>query len=395
MLLVLADDFSGAAEIAGIGHRYGLNTEIQLKPDFNTHADLIVLDTNTRSSSADQASKKISEIGALIKRWNRPIHLFKKIDSVMRGHLIAEINALQDCFVFNRIFLLPANPGRGRKILEGRYFVDGIPLDKTAFAHDPDFPVLSSAIASRIISPALTHVHANPDEILPSRALITGDVMSRDDLKKYAAASTDDDLCCGAAELFECYLERLGYHATRERSIAEGGAAFTLIMNGTTVKNSLEKEMYDGLNIPHLPLPGSFHESKFQVQEKEIYEWQQKVLSTLQSRRIAVVTIDHPVQHNKITSQLFLNYFAQLMTHITSNIDMNKIHFCLTGGATASFVMAQYGYSKWYVHEEVVPGVVSLAAGTDKVSGSLFTIKPGSYPWPESFMTNLQPSTEK
>ena len=40
MVFVLADDFSGAAEIGGIGHRYGLRTEVQLSLDLNTAADL-------------------------------------------------------------------------------------------------------------------------------------------------------------------------------------------------------------------------------------------------------------------------------------------------------------------------------------------------------------------
>ena len=94
MVFVLADDFSGAAEIGGIGHRYGLRTEIQLKLDIDSRADLVVLDTDTRSLTEDEATKKIFDIATALKKWNRPFHLFKKIDSVMRGHLIPELNAL-------------------------------------------------------------------------------------------------------------------------------------------------------------------------------------------------------------------------------------------------------------------------------------------------------------
>ena len=66
MLVVLADDFSGAAEIGGIGHRYGLNTEIQLTLDTISTADLVVLDTDTRSLNVTEAYNKISEIGAAL-----------------------------------------------------------------------------------------------------------------------------------------------------------------------------------------------------------------------------------------------------------------------------------------------------------------------------------------
>ena len=52
----------------------------------------------------------------------------------MRGHLIPELNALQDCFNFNRILLMPANPGRGRKIIGGEYLINGVKLHETIFA---------------------------------------------------------------------------------------------------------------------------------------------------------------------------------------------------------------------------------------------------------------------
>ena len=127
MVFVLADDFSGAAEIGGIGHRYGLRSEVQLTLDLNTTADLMVLDTNTRSLSEDEAAKIMLDLGIALKKWNTPFYLFKKIDSVMRGHLIPELNALQNCLNFNRILLLPANPGRGRKITRGEYLINGVP----------------------------------------------------------------------------------------------------------------------------------------------------------------------------------------------------------------------------------------------------------------------------
>ena len=68
MVIVLADDFSGAAEIGGIGHRYGLRTEVQLSLDLSTAADLVVLDTNTRSLGEGEAAKKIFDTGTALKK---------------------------------------------------------------------------------------------------------------------------------------------------------------------------------------------------------------------------------------------------------------------------------------------------------------------------------------
>ncbi len=395
MLLVLADDFSGAAEIGGVAHRYGLKTEIQLKLNANSTADIIVLDTDTRSLSESDAVTKISEIGRAITKWSKPLRLFKKIDSVMRGHLVPEINALQDRLHFNTVLLMPANPVRGRKIISGNYFINGTPIHETVFAHDPDFPVTTSKVETRIAaySSKLKHVHISPDNNLPSLAIVTGDVASKADLKMYVALTSDEDLCCGAAELFEAFLENLGYKdtLTKPNEIITP-LPYTLIINGSTVKSQTENEWYQHYSIPRLPFPGMVKENNLVLAKDELSAWYKTIVTTLNSRRAAVITIDHPVQHDKLLSEKFLNYFVELMQYITSEMDMTRIHFCLTGGATASSIIRQLGEGTWSVKEEIVPGVVTLVINKHGIPQGIFTVKPGSYPWPASLLESLIPT---
>ena len=393
MVFVLADDFSGAAEIGGIGHRYGLRSEVQLSLDLNTAADLVVLDTNTRSLSEGEASKKILDLGTALKKWNKPFYLFKKIDSVMRGHLIPELNVLQDCFNFNRILLMPANPSRGRKITRGEYLINGVRLHETVFATDPDFPMASSKIDERISSntSTLKHVHITPGNVLPSASIVTGDIESKVDLKTYVSEAGPDDLCCGAAELFESYLEHLGFSPQPKSAcdVKLSETEFTLIINGSTVKNQDEKDWYDRINIPQLPLPGNFYDVEFHLPQDVANAWFQKVLDGLKIRKVAVVTIDHPVQQNKILSEKFLKYFVELMEYITRDIALTRIHVCLTGGATASSLIRHFAAGKLLVEGEILPGVVSLVMESSSVRRGLFTVKPGSYRWPPKLIESL------
>ena len=83
MIIVLADDFSGAAELAGIGFRYGLNVQIQLEFLENTEADILIIDTNTRSESKDAAIEKTIQFIKNIQQSKEPLDFFKKVDSVM------------------------------------------------------------------------------------------------------------------------------------------------------------------------------------------------------------------------------------------------------------------------------------------------------------------------
>ncbi len=150
---------------------------------------------------------------------------------------------------------------------------------------------------------------------LHQRSIVTGDIESKVDLKTYVSDVGQDDLCCGAAELFEAFLEHLRFSPRPESvsGIELSKSEFTLIINGSTVKNQNEKDLYDRLNIPQLPLPGNFKDIEFDLPQDVAHAWFQKVLNTLQTRKVAVVTIDHPVQHNKILSEKFLKYFVELM----------------------------------------------------------------------------------
>lgn len=49
MIVVVADDFTGAVELAGVGLRYGLKAEVQTVVSPNTKAELAVIDADTRS----------------------------------------------------------------------------------------------------------------------------------------------------------------------------------------------------------------------------------------------------------------------------------------------------------------------------------------------------------
>jgi D-threonate/D-erythronate kinase len=393
MLVVLSDDFSGAAEIGGIAHRYGLRTEIQLSLNVDSSADVIVLDTDTRMLSESDAIRKISDIGVSIKTLRGSPILFKKVDSVMRGHLVSEVNALFNIFQFGRVLILPANPSRGRIIQFGKYFIEGKPLDESIFSQDPDFPATSADIAIKMIHPRsnLTHLHVSPGDTLPNGMLITGNIQSKDDLKKYVSKTNESDLCCGAAELFEVFLENLGYapQATWATQSHSSDTAYTLIVNGSTVKNANEITLYAQSEIAVLSLPAKIEGTHFLFSEKDALVWRKMVLDALTSRRAVVVSIDQPIQHSKTMSEMFLKQFIVLIQYITDHMNMNKIHFCLTGGATASSIIRHLEQEKLFVKNEIIPGVVTLAMINNKEE-AYFTIKPGSYAWPSSIVKNLQ-----
>jgi len=55
MIAVIADDFTGAAELGGLGLRYGMSVEIETEVTNDCKVDLLIIATDTRSVSKKQA----------------------------------------------------------------------------------------------------------------------------------------------------------------------------------------------------------------------------------------------------------------------------------------------------------------------------------------------------
>ncbi len=145
MIAVIADDFTGAAELAGISLRYGLKTAIGLHEVVASDADILIVCTDSRSLSKEEAIKTTARIVTDVLKL-RPVFIYKKIDSVLRGHVIDELKTQMQVAGFDKTLILPANPSLGRTISNGNYFINGKKIEETEFVNDPEFPVRSSAI---------------------------------------------------------------------------------------------------------------------------------------------------------------------------------------------------------------------------------------------------------
>lgn len=175
MIIVIADDITGAAEIAGTAHRQGLKASLLMgldncSSDELPKSDVIVVATDSRSMPEVEAAnllrgicKKISAISkqnSAIRKWtnsngkpvntikdddpNENIILYKKTDSVFRGHISLELSVIMHELGYRAALLIAQNPSKGRIIRDGAYYVAGTPLSETAFSHDPEYPALTS-----------------------------------------------------------------------------------------------------------------------------------------------------------------------------------------------------------------------------------------------------------
>lgn len=161
-LLIIADDFTGALDTSIQFAKRGALTVVRTKRNVDYGAlepdiSVVVVDSETRHVTAEEAYKVVSEIVDSAVKAKVP-YIYKKTDSVLRGNVGAELAALCDRGL-GMVHFAPAFPDMGRTTSNGIQYVDGLPIAKSVFGNDPFEPVMTSSIPELIKAETDTPVH--------------------------------------------------------------------------------------------------------------------------------------------------------------------------------------------------------------------------------------------
>ena len=380
MIIVLADDFSGAAEIGGIAGGYGLSVEILLKQDILTDADLLVIDSNTRSLTEVEAVRIVSLLSRQIMHqaaeW-----LFIKIDSVLRGHITAELQAISAILNRKGVLIAPANPSQGRILTAGTYTIDGIPLNRTALAADPDFPRRSAKIRELLAGvPCIEKSADQPVNELIPRGLCVAESAGLDDLRYWAHHLTADTLPAGAADFFRAILETKGFRKQQEsiKSAYRAGHKRLIILGSQASARQWQSEESGYRNQCEcsldLPLTGDQDTIK-----KSTRLWIDQILNVLGKGRQAVAFVRPYPLRKWISPRTMIKIFSQMAVTVIKSVKIEEL--IIEGGSTASHILRALHWERFQPVRELAKGVVVLKI-IDRPDIQLI-VKPGSYRWPE------------
>ncbi|HVS96579.1 MAG TPA: four-carbon acid sugar kinase family protein [Puia sp.] len=383
MIAVIADDLTGAAELAGIGVRYGLRTGIRtttgIAAPLSVPVDLLVIAGDSRSKARKAAVEEMSGITRRL-RLLRPEWVYKKTDSVLRGHVVAELSAHLQELGLPLALLVPANPSLGRTIRDLHYYVHDQPVHLTAFATDPEFPVTSSNVHDMLPTRELAvHVRKPTDE-LPARGIVVGEVRDSNDLQRWAARLPGEALPAGGAEFFTAVLEARGEAA--KPPTANPPAAKPPTAKPPTATPAWEP------GKPQLFVSGSTFDSSraliratFDSGGPVCYmcdDWAAAVTATLRSEGKAVMAID--AAHRGHTARQLRALTADTVAAILQS--STPAELIIEGGSTAYAILEKQGWHSLTPEQELAPGTIRMrVTGTP---GLFITVKPGSYRWPES-----------
>ncbi len=148
VLGAIADDYTGASDLANTLTRNGLRTVQTVgvpAPDFALpDVDAVVIALKTRSINADAAVAKSREAARWLKERNAQHILFKicsTFDSTDAGNIGPVAEALLADAGSPIALVTPAFPEVARTVYQGNLFVGSVPLDESPMRHHPLNPM--------------------------------------------------------------------------------------------------------------------------------------------------------------------------------------------------------------------------------------------------------------
>lgn len=332
-LAIIADDLSGALDSAAPFAELGRRTIVALAPEalggaLRSGAEIIAVSTDSREVAPEAARARVATALAQLPANTK---LFKKIDSRLKGNLVAELDAI----AFRKALVVPAIPAFGRWMRDGLLGGFGV-----------DTPI---DIADRL------GPHA-------ARATIP-DATTQEDIRA-ALKNSDHDLLVGARALAEAEAERMGAGTRSGERTMRGDP--TVFVIGSTDPITLEQ-------VARLrrERPGTTHIAAPNGAVPEAARLEGPV--TIVQAAPGEVRADPAEVARRL---------AQGLERLAPPRDATLV---LSGGATAQAVLSQLGIDLIEVLGEVLPGLPLADAG-----GLKLITKSGGFGAPDTLVRVLE-----
>ncbi|GAB3277038.1 D-threonate kinase [Larkinella harenae] len=376
MIAVIADDFTGAAEIGGVGLRNGFRVVIDTKVDAGVKTDILVIATDTRSQTPDDASTVIETITRKLLTL-QPDFVYKKIDSILRGNVGKELLAQMQVSEKKRALLIPANPVLKRTIENGIYYYDGMPLNEFSFTHGSVKKRTSARVLDLIGEKTQTSV-LSTEEDLPEKGLVIGNTASVRDLDLWTQKIDAKTVAAGGSGFFDAILRNLkNGRLTHPASLQLGKKKLYVCGSAFAKSRMLVRAAKEaGQAVVYMP------EKIFVSNEQQLCaEWQAKIIEALAAKDTVIIAVDgfHAVSTGNLPTRI-----REIMAEVTVGIlkQTSVDELLIEGGSTSFSILQKLGYTRFYPTHELGPGTIRMQIEEEK--GMFLTLKPGSYAWPAS-----------
>ena len=395
MLGVIADDFTGASDIASFLVENGLST-VQMngvpKTSLNSSVGAVVISLKSRSNPVNEAIEQSLSALQWLKENGCTKFYFKycsTFDSTYRGNIGPVTDALLDALNENFTVVTPALPVNGRTIFNGYLFVGNVLLSESGMRNHPITPMKDSNLVRLMDAQSKGKTGLVPySEVIQGAERVKArfaelrsqgyryavvDAIDNSQLAILAEAIADLKLVTGGSGLG-------AYMAARLSSNEKGINPFvpqkdkTVVLSGScSVMTNKQVNAYKA-KASHIYLDVE----KILSQEDYIDELYNETIKHLNEPLAPIVyaTVSpeklHDIQEKfggQRTSHAIENAFAKLAIRLKN--EAGVVNFITAGGETSSIIVQKLGFTGFHIGKQIAPGVPWLKALDENISLAL------------------------
>lgn len=332
MLVIIADDLTGALDTAAPFAARGLRTEVVLDLDavsvgFDRLPDVLSINLASREMSAEAAHSAMRRV---VERLPLCVRLFKKVDSRLKGHVAAELDALS----YRKALVAPAIPSFGRVVRDGH--VEGFGVDRPI--------AIAAALGNHAVRSSVP------------------DTLTDGDLARALEQAEDDgaDLLVGARGLAEALAMRMTGKKAASLIAPPAGPALFVIGSHDRITLEQVERLRDLQTLAYRPAPNG-------------------VLPDTDRQLSSFALVQATPGDDAISPECVARNLAN---SVHPSLTRGAGTLLLCGGATAEAVLAQMGIAHFRLEGECLPGL-----GLAYADGQCIIAKSGGFGRADTLVT--------
>ncbi|CUH94603.1 hypothetical protein P22_0669 [Propionispora sp. 2/2-37] len=420
-LVVIADDITGANDTALQFAKRNVRSSVRIDFDqkklLQETAAVLVIDTDSRDLAPEEAYRKVKATCEVLRTANVQ-HIYKKVDSTLRGNLGAEIEAAATVFQPELVAIAPAFPENRRVTVGGYQLVESMPLELTEFAYAPKSPVKESRIVEllqrqtdRKIGLVPLHTVMNGEQAIgqaiencvkQGKKWVVFDAVLDKHLRSIAKAAKayTHVLWVGSAGLAERLADFYQWAVEPRKETAALGKGTVLVIAGS-VSRITQAQITAALQLPgtkliKLDVAGLLRNNKLEIKRciKQgrafLLEGKDVVLAS-SGIDSDLLTMDRAAEKAGFNHTEVSGLIAAALGDIANQLaDCRLAGMVLTGGDTAIHVCRSLGAEAIEIVEEVAVGIPLGRLVGGCCDGLPVITKAGAFGSEDSFVLALQ-----
>lgn len=414
ILGVIADDFTGATDVASMLVRSGMRTvqQIGVPEGALPQADAVVVALKSRTTPAEQAvADSLAALRALRAAGARQIY-FKycsTFDSTARGNIGPVTEALMRELGSGFTVACPAFPENGRTVYRGHLFVGDQLLSESGMRDHPLTPmtdanlvrVLQAQLQGRVGLIRHDSVAQGPDAVrerfdalrCDAVSVAVADAVSNEDLLTLAEACADLPLITAgsgvALGLPAAYARRGWFKPDAQAAALDAVGGHAAVLSGSCSQaTNAQVRQWTARGLPARCLDPLALDRNPEICQ-EVLSW---AVGQLDAGPVLVYATAPPEAVSRVQQALGVDHAGQLVERALAKIAQGLVaagvrRLVVAGGETSGAVVQALGIAQLRIGPSIAPGVPWTQAQERPL---LLALKSGNFGGPDFFHEALQ-----